>query len=285
MEKNTKKRILEEITLAGFTKGDYREILTRQLEELNSEIEVLEGNKIISQEMEGKSVRVSISNGCRQYYVHELGNKKIRYAKTKEIDLVRRIIQKEYDVKVLKKLLYLRNKLQRFLKEYDIDEIKGIYDRFCKEKQNIINPIVMTEEEYITAWKESNPGNQNSFPEERVYQTNAGEMVRSKSEKILADLFLRYQIPYQYEPKLLFADGQSVCPDFVLLNVRKRKTIYWEHLGLVSNPDYATKSLNKLMLYEKNGYRIGNNLILSMESEKISLGIKVIEEKIKTNLL
>ena len=61
--------------------------------------------------------------------------------------------------------------------------------------------------------------------------------------------------------------------------------IYWEHLGLVTNSEYAVKNFSKIMLYEKNGLYLGDQLLLSMESEKMPMDVKAIEEKIKKYLL
>jgi hypothetical protein len=74
-------------------------------------------------------------------------------------------------------------------------------------------------------------------------------------------------------------------PDFVLLNVRKGKTIYWEHLGKAGEERYATKNFNKLMDYEKNGLILGDNLIITLESEKQPLDVDIVHRKIKEFLL
>ncbi len=137
----------------------------------------------------------------------------------------------------------------------------------------------------IRDWEERIKGNMNPYPQQTSYQINRGESVRSKSEKILADLFYQYQIPYCYEPQLNLSDGTSLYPDFALLNVKKRKTIYWEHFGLVSDGDYAVRALRKLMLYEKNGMMIGKNLLYSLESNEMPLDIKKLEKKVREYLM
>ncbi|SFH72967.1 hypothetical protein SAMN04487830_106120 [Pseudobutyrivibrio sp. OR37] len=73
-------------------------------------------------------------------------------------------------------------------------------------------------------------------------------MVRSKSEKIIADALEKYNVPYQYEP-MLELGYNTIYPDFVVLNLRTRKTVYWEHLGLVSDIEYSTA-----FYYEQRGY-------------------------------
>ena len=69
------------------------------------------------------------------------------------------------------------------------------------------------------------------------------------------------------------------------INKRTRKTYYWEHLGLVSDADYALQNFKKLQDYEASGYQIARDLIITMESTKMPLKVEHIEDKIKTMLL
>ena len=83
-------------------------------------------------------------------------------------------------------------------------------------------------------------------------------------------MFLKYNVPYRYEPKLVIGNNHIINPDFVVLNVRERKTIYWEHLGLIEMESYAVKNLKKINDYNIAGYELGEDLIISMEtSEKV----------------
>ena len=70
-----------------------------------------------------------------------------------------------------------------------------------------------------------------------------------------------------------------------MLNIRTRKTIYWEHFGLISDEKYASNALEKLHIYEANGWTLGDNLLYSVESENIPLNIKLLEQKINDYLL
>ena len=65
------------------------------------------------------------------------------------------------------------------------------------------------------------------------------------------------------------------------MNVRERKTIYWEHLGKVGEETYATRNFSKLMDYEEQGLIIGKNLIITMETEERPLDIAIVEEKVR----
>ena len=110
-------------------------------------------------------------------------------------------------------------------------------------------------------------------------------MVRSKSEKIIADLFTKHGVPYVYEPCITLKNGRIFSPDFAVLNVKARTCYYWEHFGLSDNNDYSDKNLNKLCEYENIGIIAGKNLITSFESSARPLSTKIIGEKIKEYLL
>ena len=69
------------------------------------------------------------------------------------------------------------------------------------------------------------------------------------------------------------------------MNVQKRKTIYWEHLGRAGELDYATRNFEKLMDYEKNGLILGDNLIITLETSDRPIDIKNVEEKVRLFLM
>ena len=124
-----------------------------------------------------------------------------------------------------------------------------------------------------------------AFPEElpEIY-TERGERVRSKSEKILADKFYLKGIPYRYECPLKLSGMGMVYPDFTLLNVKTRQEYYWEHFGLMGDPEYCEKAVRKIAAYEKNGIFPGVNLIFTFEAGKASLDMKQIDRLIEQYL-
>ena len=95
--------------------------------------------------------------------------------------------------------------------------------------------------------------------------------MRSKSELIIADLLRKKRIPYRHEYPLNLMDPETqhmktIYPDFMILRVRDRKVLFWEHLGLLEKPDYFRKNLSKIRTYEMNGYLPGYSLIISFET-------------------
>ncbi len=257
--------------------------LEEQRNQINEYIKLVEKRLKKSKDVEKCIVCTSTRKNGFQYYL--MKDKKRTYVKAKDLDEVRKIVQKSYDESVYKKLLTMRYQIERFLKLYDFDSISKIYGELTDARKLLVNPLIPTDEQYVQEWYLAHAACQNPFPKQGAYLTSRGEEVRSKSEKIIADLFDRYNVPYQYEPQIEMSDGHILFPDFVVLNVRQRKTMYWEHFGLITESEYAKKTCQKINLYEENGFVIGESILFSMESGERPLNIKQIESKIKKYLL
>jgi len=96
----------------------------------------------------------------------------------------------------------------------------------------------------------------------RVYQTDCGILVRSKSEMLLANEFMKRGIFFDYEePQEGIADA---LPDFIFPDYGQ---VILEHLGLLEDPTYLERWEKKAQEYEKNGiryFRTGENEIKNL---------------------
>ncbi len=262
----------------------YATQLKQQVDELEKLIKCVDQRLRLCTVPERQKVCVTNhKNGFQYYDVDETGKR--TYLKKENMAMITAVVQRDYDRVVLKTLIEARSRIERFLRRYDMDAFENVYDKLCAARKVLVNPIIEPEVQFIQSWKEQFVGDQNSYPKAVTYQTEQGEVVRSKSEKILADLFLKYGIPYVYEPCLQLQNGKNYYPDFVLLNVRKRKTIYWEHFGLITDGEYAAKALKKLNAYEMEGLYVGESVLYSMESDTSPLNVKRIEKKLNKYLL
>jgi hypothetical protein len=253
--------------------------LKKQLAKCEKLLQEVEKRQRAYKNLEPGNIRVANSHGCPQFYLKRPGKDKEEYIHTIEKERIHLLAQRDYEERVHKELVSLSKRLNKFITGYDPKAIENIYERMCDTRKNLVIPIVMTDKKYIEKWMETHKGGENTYGEATEFKTQRGEYVRSKSEKILADYFYSHDIPYQYEPKFTVSESRSVYPDFVLLNVGKRKTIYWEHLGKVGEEIYATRNFNKLMDYEEQGLIIGDNLIITMETEERPLDIRIVEQK------
>ncbi len=226
-------------------------------------------------------VRVSSSNGSPQYHLTQPGDSLGKYANRSQRKLVTDLVQKDYEEKLIKEISKQMLLLGRFQKEFDPDCLATIYRKFPAGKRKLIQPVVESDEKYLQHWISEHPGSQLHNYEEGNFVTNRGERVRSKSEKIIADLLDYYEAPYAYESSLRLRSGYIVYPDFVILNQRLRKTIYWEHFGLLDDVEYTYKNMRKINDYEHAGFLLGDELITSMESKRDVLDTRMVKEKIE----
>lgn len=73
--------------------------------------------------------------------------------------------------------------------------------------------------------------------------------------------------------------------DFTVLDVLRRKVLYWEHRGMMDDREYAKHAVMRIRDYEKNNIRLGSNLIITEETSTCVLGTKEIEEVIKNYIV
>lgn len=270
-----------------------KEILEKELEILREWEE--SGLSYIESAPEGTIVAIKNHNTYQYYRKTNETNAHGRYIKKKDRNLVKEILQKEYIKKSLPKIGEQIKIIEHFLNSYNLEKIEKIYEDMPDAKQIYVKPYIIPMELYAKQWEENKIKEKDSLSkfitnkyvltEEKGVWTEKGELVRSKSEKILADKFYRMGIPYVYECPLMIKGFGYICPDFVLLNKCTRKEYYWEHFGLMSDKDYCEKSVRKINQYIKNGIYPGENLISTYETEKCIMDFKVVDEIIERYLM
>ena len=120
----------------------------------------------------------------------------------------------------------------------------------------------------------------NQFYEEKlIHKTKRGEMVRSKSEVIIADSLFYAGIDYSYEDDLVLNNGIIAHPDFTIYK-GGQPIFYWEHLGMLQKEDYREKWDIKRKSYEENGIIEGKNLIISKDGLDGSINSQEIDRLI-----
>ena len=85
-----------------------------------------------------------------------------------------------------------------------------------------------------------------------IHRTARGEMVRSKSEVIIADHLANNGIEYGYEQPLTI-EGVTKYPDFTIEDMESGVTFYWEHCGMLHVPSYRSRWEEKLRWYRAHG--------------------------------
>lgn len=198
-----------------------------------------------------------------------------------QLDLAHKLIQKEYLIDVVDELKRELDILKRCSNEYHPERLVELYDELDCVRKAVVQPVVVTDEEFARRWSEvtySHAVFDEGAPE---YYTDRNERVRSKSEILLANALYRKDVPYRYEYPLMLAGGRIVRPDFTCLNVRTREEFYWEHLGMMSDPEYAGNAVRKINAYEASGIILGKNLLTTFETLNQPLDMRIVEKKIQ----
>ena len=225
--------------------------------------------------------------GDKVQYYHRTDTKDFNgvYIQQKSIGMAQKLAQKDYDEKVLASVEKELYALDKYLSVSPTIPAEEIYQGLQVERRKLICPIIEPQEEFVSNWeKVEYSGKDFDIMTPKLY-TAKGERVRSKSEVIIADRLNREGIPYRYEYPIYVEGWGTVHPDFTVLNVRERREIYWEHLGMMDDLEYVEKALDKINIYAQNDILPGKNLILTYETAKMPLNQKLVQLMIEQYLV
>jgi hypothetical protein len=232
------------------------------------------------------TLRVAKSNSHDQFFQRRSPyDNPGAYISRKDKTLAARLAQKDYDIKLLEVLKQQQKTIDRFLKDFDPDAAKQVYEKLNSTRKLLVTPEFISDEEYVKRWMSvpyTRPPFKENTPE---YYTAKGERVRSKSEILIADALFRHNIPYRCEFPVYSGGVIFAAPDFNCMNVRLRKEYYWEHLGKMGDEEYMDNNKDKLDKYALEPDFDETKLIITMETGSKPLNTKVVEEKIRKYLL
>lgn len=260
--------------------------LTVKLKERLQELQNVLNIKLKSQRNQPEGhLRIDYSNnGHKIQYFHRTNPKDFKgiYIKKSNISLARKLAQKDYDLKIIKEVRRQIKALEEYISSSE-NKITKLYSSLSISRQELVEPVTLTDKQFIEQWQDISWQGR-SFEEKSDLITDRLEMVRSKSELIIANTLNRKGIPYRYEYPLQLRQGKIFHPDFLCLNVRTRKEIYWEHFGMLDIPEYAENAVHKLKLFNENDILLGKNLIITTESRLTPISSSQIEKVIKEYL-
>lgn len=195
------------------------------------------------------------------------------YISVRDEQKIRTYLQKAYDEKLLRLVKQEIGELETFLQtnaEFP-ERIRNLYTKFPDRARKFIDAADLPDDELARRWLEA------AFDAKEIQDipvklvTENGEYVRSKSELNIANALNRRKVPYKYECPLKLRSG-TIYPDFTILNVRKRKVLYWEHRGMMDDRDYARHAVHRLREYQQNQIYPGDGLIITEETSASPLG-------------
>ena len=224
-------------------------------------------------------LRIAKKNNCVEYYYKnaEVNNKNGRYIKKDEILMIKKLAQRDYDKQVVKNAREKIKTIDKFLSKYDKTGLKELYQRTSRQRINLIEPAMVSDEEYIKKWQSVTYMGKYFAEDCGEIITEKGEKVRSKSEKIIADKLYSLKIPYRYEYPFVLGENRTIYPDFTILKMPEREEVYLEHLGMMDDAGYVEKVISKLNTYGKNGIYLGVNLFITYENSRNPLDTRALD--------
>lgn len=230
-----------------------------------------EGNLICSHDK--KKTKFYISNNNIKSYLRKSDKSLFsKYFTKRYLTLLKKEVLQE--IKAIESYLQLSNS-----KGTDSSDFLHKYPEYADIILSSHNPSISPQVDihtWINTPFESNP----FHPEGLIFKGHSGNLLRSKSECIIDMCLHTKGIPFKYECPLQI-DKTTFYPDFTILNPQNGNIIYWEHLGMLDNPEYFEKFINKIKAYAKNNIYLGINLIVTTETSAAPLDVNYVESLIK----
>lgn len=209
-----------------------------------------------------------------------------KYIKKSDMSLASALAQKQYYMQIKNAAEKNLKALKEFVKDYKQNAFEEIYDKLNIERKVLIAPIEISKEERLRKWEQEVYEKNNMFTENLRYETEQGDLVRSKSEVIIANILYqnRKDISYKYErPLNIQVNGRitTIYPDYTIINLHTGKVTYWEHAGRMDDPHYADDFVKKINTYIENDIIPGRDVIFSYESMLNPLEIGAVKRLVK----
>lgn len=170
---------------------------------------------------------------------------------------------------------------KNFLKNDVLYDPVGISDAFPEQYREISKMDVFLESDINPdEWNSTDYVRGTMHRQNLVHEVSKDFSTRSKSEAMIAMRLKENGVLFRYEPEVKLA-RRNVFPDFEILLKNRRRVVYWEHFGMMDDPEYAIKAFKKLQEYAENGIILGYNLVITFETGEKPLTLIEIDQKIE----
>lgn len=200
------------------------------------------------------------------------------YISKKERHLAEKLAVKKYLSVRLKNKLQEKKAADSYLKHCNINaSLEENQLMNTPGYQELLSPIFSSKSKELLEWMNAPYEKLEKYPEQLIHKTYSGISVRSKSESLIAMFLFKNKIPFRYECALQL--GEVVFyPDFTIRHPETGEVFYWEHFGLMDNPNYIRNANSKLQLYTSNGIIPTIQLITTYETKENPLNSEMVEK-------
>ena len=240
---------------------------------------------------ESGHIILSSSNGTARFYKasedQENCKRRIYLKDEKQIrSLCNKLYAERLEDAASREIQQLRKSLAHIQDKGPVSDIDKVYETMPEAIRKYVVPDTTTEIGFAQKWQAQKVA---CAPKTsaHIYQTIRGDLVRSKSEALIADRLYASGIPYRYEQVLVIDErlAFNIFPDFRILNKRTRKEIIWEHCGMMDDPKYCKDALERIDLLGEKGFIQGKNLIFTYECSLKPLNLDYVNKLIKQFLV
>ncbi|MBO4678506.1 MAG: hypothetical protein J5626_02455 [Lachnospiraceae bacterium] len=252
-----------------------------RMELLNDTVNKLEAD--LATAPEGMLRDVRHREGYQYYWRKNSTDRSGSYISKSDVKTISALADKEYQERFLQAAKSEIKSLENYVSEVNGNPLESVYAKMREARKPFVSPVIIPEDIYTKEWesKDYEPGYfAPGYPE---YYSAKDERVRSKAEENIANLLKMNNVPYHYEFPMQIGSEER-RPDFLCLNVRSKKEYLWEHFGMMDNPDYAQKNVDKINKMAANGYIHGQNCIFTFETSILPLNTRIIQLMIDTFL-
>ena len=247
---------------------------------IQEEIQSLQ--KQIAKLPEGKLI-CSHGKNCFKWHKSD-GHTKTSIPK-KDREVAEKLAIKKYLTLELEALKQEQTAIEFYLRHHSQDSGKA--EELLREHagyRELLEPYFKSESWRLAEWANEGYDKNLSHLEHLIHKTSAGILVRSKSEAMIVHALYTNQIPFRYEYALPLA-STTIYPDFTIRHSRTGETFYWEHFGMMGDPDYSQKAFSRMQLYNSNGIIPSIHLITTFETLEYPLNHETIEKIVKEYFL
>lgn len=267
--------------------------IIQELEQLRADLTRMNARLAKSEDLKADgTLTFKTIGGKPRFYRKTEGRTRLEYLGSDRKTEISRLAQKLHVRKLIKTASSEIEQIDRCLKVLrggrGLSDIDDVYPGLPEAVREMVGPEETAFDGYAKWWKADRAKGRSGKKYINYPLTTAnGEVVKSKSEVIIADRLKAAGVPYVYEYKTVMDDewANMTYPDFYVLNRRTGQEYYWEHFGMMDDAKYCMNSQFKLEQYAKKDLVPGKNLIVSFEGSKRALSTKYVDFLIKSYLL
>ena len=152
------------------------------------------------------NLKIINCRGVEQYYLDSAETRTSypngKYLRKSDFELAGKLAQRNYDEKLLSEVEKQLKNIQNIIKKYEkqeivqVEELYSVYDRMSPSRKKMVDARIISDKEYVNQWSAKIYSGKDFAEGQAEIYTEKKERVRSKSEKIIADMLYHKNSPH-----------------------------------------------------------------------------------------